>query len=117
MLQKPLFHHWQILVLVGMLLRYVLTFCRKQICGQGQMKSRYRLHVQIKCGFHWVKNIVGKGENAGYQHFLLSSQGFEKLYILGSLQLGTNWLTVGLPFTFNILVFHDYFMVISFKPF
>ena len=26
----------------------------------------------------WVGNIVGKGENAGYQHFLLSPQCFQK---------------------------------------
>ena len=25
-----------------------------------------------------VENIVGKGENAGYQHFLLFSQSFQK---------------------------------------
>ena len=28
--------------------------------------------------FHRVENIVGKGENAGYQHFLLFPQCFEK---------------------------------------
>ena len=29
------------------------------------------------CSFlRWVGNIVGKGENAGYQHFLLFSQCF-----------------------------------------
>ena len=26
--------------------------------------------------FGWVENIVGKGENAGYQHFLLFTQCF-----------------------------------------
>ena len=30
-----------------------------------------------------VENIVGKGENAGYQHFLLSPQCFQKSFILG----------------------------------
>ena len=28
--------------------------------------------------FNTVENIVGKGENAGYQHFLLFPQCFEK---------------------------------------
>ena len=28
--------------------------------------------------FDRVENIVGKGENAGYQHFLLFSQCFQK---------------------------------------
>ena len=32
----------------------------------------------IICVFDRVENIVGKGENAGYQHFLLFPQCFEK---------------------------------------
>ena len=32
-----------------------------------------------------VENIVGKEENAGYQHFLLFSQCFKKLYFSGPL--------------------------------
>ena len=38
-----------------------------------------------------VENIVGKGENAGYQHyqqFLLFSRCFQKVSILGSLKVG-----------------------------
>ena len=30
-----------------------------------------------------VENIVGKGENAGYQHFLLSPQCFQESFKLG----------------------------------
>ena len=30
-----------------------------------------------------VENIVGKGENAGYQHFLLFPQCFQKASFLG----------------------------------
>ena len=33
-----------------------------------------------------VENIVGKGENAGYQHFLLFPQCFQKASFLGSLK-------------------------------
>ena len=33
-----------------------------------------------------VENIVGKGENAGYQHFLLFPQCFQKTFYLGSLK-------------------------------
>ena len=29
-----------------------------------------------------VENIVGKGENAGYQHFLLFPQCFQKVFFL-----------------------------------
>ena len=32
----------------------------------------------IKYANHEVENIVGKGENAGYQHFLLFPQCFPK---------------------------------------
>ena len=32
----------------------------------------------IICVTDWVENIVGKGENAGYQHFLLFPQCFQK---------------------------------------
>ena len=31
----------------------------------------------------WVENIVGKGENAGFQHFLLFRQCFRKASISG----------------------------------
>ena len=30
-----------------------------------------------------VENVVGKGENAGYQHFLLFSQCFQKFFYPG----------------------------------
>ena len=35
-----------------------------------------------------VENIVGKGENAGNQHFLLFPQCFQKASILGSVKVG-----------------------------
>ena len=38
-----------------------------------------------------VENIVGKGENAGYQHFLLFPQGFKNNSISGSLKVGIVW--------------------------
>ena len=36
----------------------------------------------------WVENIAEKGENAGYQHFLLSPQCFQKASFSGSLKVG-----------------------------
>ena len=30
-----------------------------------------------------IENIVGKEENAGYQHFLLFPQGFQKAFFQG----------------------------------
>ena len=38
--------------------------------------------------FNRVGNIVGKGENAGYQHFLLFQQGFQTASSLKLLKLG-----------------------------
>ena len=34
----------------------------------------------IKFVFHRIENIVGKEENAGYQHFLLFPQCFQKVF-------------------------------------
>ena len=38
-----------------------------------------------------VENIVGKVENAGYQHFLLFPQCFQKASYTGSLKVGIVW--------------------------
>ena len=35
----------------------------------------------------WIENIVGIGENAGYQHFLLYPQYFQGAYFAGSLTI------------------------------
>ena len=42
-----------------------------------------KMNVTLKQKFFlgWVENIVGKGENAGYQHFLLFPQYFQKAFI------------------------------------
>ena len=39
----------------------------------------------------WVENIVGKGENAAFQHFLLFPQCFQKASFSGSLEVGIVW--------------------------
>ena len=38
-----------------------------------------------------LENTVGKGENAGYQHFLLFLQCFPKTFSSGSLKVGIVW--------------------------
>ena len=38
--------------------------------------------------FDKVGNIVGNRENAGYQHFLLFPQCFQRASLLGSLKVG-----------------------------
>ena len=42
--------------------------------------------------FERVENIVGKGENAGYQHFLLFLQCFEKASFLDMSKGVTEWV-------------------------
>ena len=46
-----------------------------------------KINVNQKLNFDIgrLENIVGKGENAGYQHFLLFPQGFQKPSLSGSL--------------------------------
>ena len=41
-----------------------------------------------------VENIVGKGENAGYQHFLLFPQCFQNASFSGSLKVGIVWYRI-----------------------
>ena len=41
--------------------------------------------------FDGVEHTVGKGENAGYQHFLLFPQCFPKPPSLGSSNVGIVW--------------------------
>ena len=43
---------------------------------------------KLKFGLGRVENIVGKGENAGYQHFLLLLRCFQKGIFLISLKVG-----------------------------
>ena len=38
-----------------------------------------------------VENTVGKGENVGYQHFLLFPQCFQKSSLPGLLKVGIVW--------------------------
>ena len=38
-----------------------------------------------------IENIVGKGENAGYQHFLLFPRCFHKLSFPEVLEVGIVW--------------------------
>ena len=45
--------------------------------------------------FHMVENIVGRGENAGYQHVLLFPQCFQKLSVPGSLKVVAKLRMVG----------------------
>ena len=41
--------------------------------------NKTNLIEKLKVVLRMVENIVGKGENAGYQHFLIFPQCFQKL--------------------------------------
>ena len=41
--------------------------------------------------FDWLESIVGKGENAGYQNFLLFPQWFQKAFSSWVLKVGIVW--------------------------
>ena len=51
------------------------------------------------CVTEWEENIVGKGENAGYQHFLLFPPCFLKASFPGSLKVGIVWQRVNYVMT------------------
>ena len=52
------------------------------------------VNEKLKFALGWVENIEGKGENAGYQHFLLFPQCFQKLSFPGVLKVWTVWSRV-----------------------
>ena len=45
----------------------------------------------MKFDLEMVENIVGKGENAGHQHFLLFPQYFQNVSFSRSLKVGFAW--------------------------
>ena len=58
------------------------TFPHNRIFASSKLKTFadnvFVLSQMVKFLFDWVGNTMGKGENAGYQHFLLLSQCFQK---------------------------------------
>ena len=62
------------------------------LCGIGL--KVIQMMICMICIIDWVKNIVGKGENAGYQHFLLFPPCFQRASFPGSLKVGIEWLRV-----------------------
>ena len=51
-------------------------------------KKKKKKAEKLKFVLGRLENIVGKEENAGYQHFLLFPKCFQKTSILGSLKVG-----------------------------
>ena len=46
---------------------------------------------KLKFVLEKVENVLGIGENAGYQHFLLFPLSFQKVSYTGSLKVGIVW--------------------------
>ena len=68
-------------------------FTRPQKFRLIQIESICKINVTEKLKFvlRRVENIVGKGENAGYQHFLLFPQCFQKVSLSGPFKVGIVW--------------------------
>ena len=63
------------------------------ICRNSKHLQMTKLNViqKLKFIFERSENIVGKGENAGYQHFLLFPPCFQKVYLSRLLKVGSVW--------------------------
>ena len=82
---------------------YVLSFTMTRlnslpsdkILDQFKLKAfaddKINVTQKLKFAFGKVENIVGKGENAGYQHFLHFRQCFQKATFSGSFKVGIVW--------------------------
>ena len=62
-----------------------------KICGLTKLKAVADNNEMLISLFDRVDKIVGKGENAGYQHFLLFPWYFQKASLSGSLKVGIVW--------------------------
>ena len=56
--------------------------------------NNLNVYQKLKFALERVENIVEKGENAGYQHFLLFPQCFQQTSSLGSLKVVMVWLRI-----------------------
>ena len=52
-------------------------------------KHLFCMGIMMSLVFERIENIVGKGENAGYQHFLYFPRCFQKGFYSGLLKVGT----------------------------
>ena len=53
--------------------------------------DKINVNEKLKLGLGRVENIMGKEEHAGYQHFLLFPQYFQKRSVSGSLKVRIVW--------------------------
>ena len=76
-------------------LTMVFSLPKDKILGWSKVKAfaddKLKVAKIMISVFDCVENIVGIGENAGYQHFLLFPQHFQKASSSGSLKVGIVW--------------------------
>ena len=53
--------------------------------------NKINVNEILKFGLRRIENIVGKGENVGYQHSLLNPQCVQKASLSESLKVGIVW--------------------------
>ena len=74
---------------------YILTLPNDKVLDWSKLKdfADDKIKLMEKLKFCWgrAENIVGKGENAGYQHFLLFPQCFQKASFTVSLKVRIVW--------------------------
>ena len=74
---------------------YILMYASNKILDQSQLKAFAENKIEViqmaKFVLDMIENIVGKEENAGYQHFLFFPQCFQKSLSPGSLKVCIVW--------------------------
>ena len=82
-------------VIVWEWVKAYLTLLNDKILALTKLKAfaddKFSKTIMVITAFDMVENIVGKGENAGYQHFLPFPQCFQKASYTGSLKVMTVW--------------------------
>ena len=67
-----------------------LDWSKLKACADDKINASEKLKFVLEK----AENIVGKGENAGYQHFLLFPQCFQKPFLSGSFKVWIVWKKV-----------------------
>ena len=76
-------------------MKLTLLFTKQQNLDWSEFKAfadkKINLTQKLKFVLKRVENNVGTGENAGYQHFLLFPQCFQKAFVTGALKVAIVW--------------------------
>ena len=83
-----------------------MTSANDKILDWSKLKAfadnKMNLPEKLKPGLGQVENIVGKGQSAGYQHFLLFLQCFQKPSLSGTLKVGIVWKRVKVSLSYFV---------------